>query len=171
MNAVFSDLCFPSPEFQVGRVAFDGTNYYIFIFDTICSQKPCQRFLKCCSICILQPKPQNSTFVIESSGVLSWKLEVFEISKNADTVLNFSYLAIQLPKFQTSGQKLPELEPRVSHSFGTKRVSRKKLLKVLASPQTHFRWNFSVSKSRSVYEVSQYFFREFKSLPLIYPYG
>ena len=26
-NALFSDLCFPSPEFQVGRVAFDGTNY------------------------------------------------------------------------------------------------------------------------------------------------
>ena len=37
MNALFSDLCFPSPEFQVGRVAFDGSNYYIFIFDTISS--------------------------------------------------------------------------------------------------------------------------------------
>ena len=32
------------------------------------------------------------------------------------------------------------------------------LLKVLASPQAHFRWDFSVSKSRSVYEISQYFF-------------
>ena len=30
-NALFSDLCFPFPEFQVGRVALDGTNYYIFI--------------------------------------------------------------------------------------------------------------------------------------------
>ena len=43
---MFSDLCFPFPEFQVGRVAFDGTNYYIFIFDTICCPKPCQRFLR-----------------------------------------------------------------------------------------------------------------------------
>ena len=28
MNALFSDLCFPFPEFKVGCVAFDGTNYY-----------------------------------------------------------------------------------------------------------------------------------------------
>ena len=44
--SLFSDLCFPFPEFQVGRVTLDGTSYYIFIFDTICSLKPCQRFLK-----------------------------------------------------------------------------------------------------------------------------
>ena len=67
----FFDLCFPLPEFQVGRVAFDSISYYIFIFDTICSPKPCQRFLKDCYVCILQQKPQNSTFVIESGGVLS----------------------------------------------------------------------------------------------------
>ena len=38
---MFSDLCFPFPEFQAGGVAFDGTDYYIFIFDTILSPKPC----------------------------------------------------------------------------------------------------------------------------------
>ena len=38
-NALFSEFCFPFPEFQVGRVAFDGTNYYIFIFDTVYSPK------------------------------------------------------------------------------------------------------------------------------------
>ena len=71
MNALFSDLCFPFPEFQVGGVAFVSINYDIFIFDTICSPKPCQRFLKDRFVCILQPKPRNSTFVIESGGVLS----------------------------------------------------------------------------------------------------
>ena len=67
----FSDLCVPSPEFQVRRVAFDGTNYYIFIFNTIFSPKPCQRFLKGRFVCILQPKYRISTFEIESGGVLS----------------------------------------------------------------------------------------------------
>ena len=38
MNVLFSDFCVPFPEFQVGRVAFNGTNYYIFIFDTITIQ-------------------------------------------------------------------------------------------------------------------------------------
>ena len=37
----------------------------------------------------------------------------------------------------------------------------------MASPQTHFRWNVSVSKSHSVYEISQYFFHWFKALPLM----
>ena len=55
-------------------------------------------------------------------------------------------------------EKLLELELRVSHSFDIKSVSRKKLLKVSASPQAHFRVNFSVSISRPVYEISQYFF-------------
>ena len=55
---------------HVKRVVFDGTNYYIFIFDAICSPKPCQRFLKGRFVCILQPKPRNSTFVVESDGVL-----------------------------------------------------------------------------------------------------
>ena len=66
-------------------------------------------------------------------------LKVFKISKNADMVLNFSYLAIKLPNFKSVDEKLPELEPRVSHSFDIKIVSRKKLSKVLVSPQTHFR--------------------------------
>ena len=26
-----SDLCFPFPEFQVGRVAFDDTDYYFTV--------------------------------------------------------------------------------------------------------------------------------------------
>ena len=73
MNALFSDLSFPFEfqKFQVGRVAFDGTNYYIFIFDTVYSPKPCQCFLNGRFVCILQPKPRNSTFVIESGRVLS----------------------------------------------------------------------------------------------------
>ena len=70
-NALFSDFCFPFPEFQVGRVMFDGTNYYIFIFDAVYSPKLFQRFLKGRFVCILQPKPRNSTIVIESGRVLS----------------------------------------------------------------------------------------------------
>ena len=153
---MFSDLCqFPFPEFQVGRVAFDGTNYYTFIFDTVYSPKPCQCFLKGRFVCILQPKTRNSTFVIESVGVLSWWLTKFlEFHKHTDAVLNFSYLAIKLPNFKSLDEKLPELEPRVSHRFVIKIISRKKLLKVLAPPQTHFRWNFSVSNSRCVYKIS-----------------
>ena len=49
-------------------------------------------------------------------------------------VLNFSYLAIKLPNFKPVDEKLPELEPRVSHSFDIKIVSSKTLLKVLAPP-------------------------------------
>ena len=79
---------------------------------------------------------------------------VSKISKNADTVLNFSYLAVKLPNFKSVDEKLPELEVRVSHSFDIEMVSRKKLLKFLASSQAHSRWNFSVSKSRSIYEIS-----------------
>ena len=91
--------------------------------------------------------------------MITWKL------------LNFSYLAIKLPNFKSVDVKLPELEPRVSHSFDIKIVSREKLLKVLASPQTHSFGEFFFSKSRSLYEISQFFFHRFKALPLIYPYG
>ena len=94
-----------------------------------------------------------------------------QFHKNTDTVLNLSYLAIKLPNVKSVDEKLPEVEPRMSHSFVLKIVSRKKLLKVLAPPQTHFRWDFSVSKSRCVYKISQWFFRYFKALLLIYPYG
>ena len=67
----FPDLCFPILEFQIGRGAFNGTNYYIFMFDTIRSPiKPYHGILKGRFVCILQPKPRNSTFVIESGGVL-----------------------------------------------------------------------------------------------------
>ena len=61
-------------------------------------------------------------------------LKVFKISKNADTVLNLSYLATKLPKFKSVDEKLPELELQVSHSFAIKIISRKKFLKVLVSP-------------------------------------
>ena len=49
--------------------------------------------------------------------------------------MNLSYQAVKLPNFKTIDEKLPELESRVSHSLDQKLVSRKKLLKVLASPQ------------------------------------
>ena len=134
MNALFSDLGFPFPEFQVGHVAFDGTSHYIFIFCIIHSPNPCQHFMKGRFIYILEPKPQNRTFEI-----------VFKNPKNADTDMNFSYLAILLLNFKSVVKKLPELESRVPHSFDIKIVLRKKLLKVLASHQPHFQWNFSVS--------------------------
>ena len=66
-------------------------------------------------------------------------LKIFKISKIADTVLNISYLAIKMPNFKPVEEKLLELKPRVSHSFDIKIFSRKKLLKVLAPTQTHFR--------------------------------
>ena len=40
-----------------------------FVFDTICSPKPCQAFFERPLSCILQPKPRNSTFGIKSSEV------------------------------------------------------------------------------------------------------
>ena len=76
-----------------------------------------------------------------------------------------------MPNVKSVVEKLPELEPRVSHSFVINMVSRKKLLKVLQSSQTHFWLKFFVSKSCCVYEISQYLFRYFKALPLIFPYG
>ena len=35
MNALFTVLCVPFLHFQVVRVVYHGTNYYIFIFDTL----------------------------------------------------------------------------------------------------------------------------------------
>ena len=46
MNALFSDFCFPFLRFQVGRVAFDGINYYIVIFDTLYSPKTVSAFFE-----------------------------------------------------------------------------------------------------------------------------
>ena len=66
-------------------------------------------------------------------------LNVFRTSKKTDTVLKFCYLAMKLPNFKSVDEKLPKLEPRVSHSFDIKIASRKEILKVLAPPQTHFR--------------------------------
>ena len=58
----------------------------------------------------------------------------------------------------------------MSHSFNIKNsLERKRFSKVLSSPHAHFRQNVSVSKSRSVFEISQ-FFRYFKALALIYSY-
>ena len=97
----------------------------------------------------------------------------FKIPKNTDTVLNCSYLAIKLPNFKTVDEKLFELETWVSHSFDIKNliVSRKKLLKVLASPQAHFWWIFLFQNLILYMRYHNIFFRYFKALPLIYPYG
>ena len=43
---------------------FDGTNYYIFIFDTIRSPKPCQRFFKGRFVCIYS---QNAEIALSLS--------------------------------------------------------------------------------------------------------
>ena len=109
---MFSDVCFPCPEFQVGRVAFYGTNYYIFIFDTVYSPKPFQRFLKGRFVCILQSKPLNGNFDIESGGVLPDNLKSFLEFKKKTTlqygfkVLLFSY---KTAKFQVSGRKTTQV--------------------------------------------------------------
>ena len=55
---------------------FDGTSYYIFIFNTIRSPKLCQHFLKGHFVCILQPESRNSTFMIESGCVLLDKVSL-----------------------------------------------------------------------------------------------
>ena len=67
----FPTFVFPFRSSKSDVFAFEGTNYYICIFDTVYSPKLCQRFQKGRFVCILQPKPRNSTFVIESVGVLS----------------------------------------------------------------------------------------------------
>ena len=74
---------------------FDAANYYIFIFDTVYSPKPCQRFLKGRFICISQPKPRNSTFISKAVVFYRDNLKSFWNFRNTDTVLNFCYLAIQ----------------------------------------------------------------------------
>ena len=53
------------------------------------------------------------------------------MTNNADTVLNFNYLAIKLPNLKSVDEKLLELKPRVSHSFDIKIVSRKKFWRSL----------------------------------------
>ena len=60
MNALFSDLCFPYPKFQVRRDALDGTNYCIFISDTIFSPKLCQHFLKATLFVFYSQNPEIS---------------------------------------------------------------------------------------------------------------
>ena len=49
--------------------------------------------------------------------MVTWN--VFKISKNADIVLNFSYLAIKMPNLKWVDKKLPKLDLQVSHSFDT----------------------------------------------------
>ena len=64
---MFSNHCFPFPEFQVGCVAFDGTIYYFFIFDTVYIPKPCQRFLKDRFVCFFYS--QNAEIALSQSKV------------------------------------------------------------------------------------------------------
>ena len=78
-----------------------------FICDTICSPKPCQRFLEDCFVCILQPKSRNSTFVIESAVFYCDNLKSFKTLKNSDTVLGFGYLAVKLPNFKSVDKSCP----------------------------------------------------------------
>ena len=76
--------------------------------------------------------------------------------ENSDTVLNFSLFSYKTAKFQISGWKITwvgTLSVIVLHKIN---LGEKRLLKVLVSPQAHFQWNFSVSKS-SVYKISQFF--------------
>ena len=92
---------FPSQEFQLGRVAFNGANYYIFIFDPICSpvfeRQLCLYFTA---------KTRYSTFVIESGRVLSWQLKTFfKFQQNADTVYELQLFSYKANKFQVSGRK------------------------------------------------------------------
>ena len=61
-------------------------------------------------------------------------LKSFLISKNADTVLNVSCLAVKLPNFKSVDKKLPTLELRVSQNS----LEKKKVLSLLASCQAHF---------------------------------
>ena len=102
---MFSDLCFPFREFQVEHFAFDGTNYYIFTFDTVYSPKPCQRFWKGRFVCILQPKPRNSTFVIESVGVYRDNLKNFQHFIKALLRFELQLFSYKTAKFQISGRK------------------------------------------------------------------
>ena len=81
---------------------------------------------------------------MESGEVYRDNLKSF---KNADMVLNFSYLAIKLSNFKSVDEKLSKMEPRVSHSFDIKTVSRKKLLKVLGVTSSLLPVKFFVSKS------------------------
>ena len=62
--------------------------------------------------------------------------KVFINFKIADTVLNFSFLAIKLPNFESVDEKQPELEPRVSYSFDIKLVSRKQAFKSFGVPSS-----------------------------------
>ena len=55
--------------------------------------------------------------------------KLFKILKNADTVLNISYLTIKLPNLKLVDEKLLELEPRVCHSFDIKTSLAKKTFK------------------------------------------
>ena len=77
--------------------------------------------------------------------------------------MNFSYLVIKLPNVKSVDKKLPELEPRVSHSFDIKIVSRKKLLKVSSSPLPVKFFCFKISFC--VWDITN-FFRSFKTFLL-----
>ena len=81
-----------------------------------------------------------------------------------------SYLAIKLSNFKSVDEKLSELEPRKSLNIVLKIVSRKNAFKSFGVPSNSLPVKFSVSKSRSVYEISQFFLAIFKkAIPLIYP--
>ena len=88
-------------------------------------------------------------------------LKSFKISKNAETVLNFSYLAIKLPNFKSVNEKLHELQPRQIFSFDIKKSLEKKAFKSFGVPSGLLPVKNFCFKICSVYEISQYFFSLF----------
>ena len=128
---MFSDLYFLYPKFHVGRVAFDGTNYYIFITETVSAffERPLRLYLSAKTPEKHFRNRKRRCFIVTTQ-------KVFKILENADTVLSFSYLAIKSPNFKTVGEKLPELESRVSHSFDIILISRKKAFKSFGGPSS-----------------------------------
>ena len=102
----------------------------------------------------------------QSFVVINWK--VFRISKKhwySFKLLLFSY---KTAKFQ---EKLLELEPRVSHSFGHKNSLKKKAFKSFGTPSNPLPVKFFCFKILlCVWDIT-IFFPYFKALLLIYPYG
>ena len=88
-NALFSDVCVPFPEFQVGRVTFDGTNYYIFIFDTIFAvQNLVSVFWNFKTFQVITIKLRRFRLRKCYFGVLAVEYKQIGFQKNADTVLD-----------------------------------------------------------------------------------
>ena len=80
--------------------------------------------------------------------------------------MNFGYLVMKLQNFKSIDVKLLELEPRVFHSFDIKIVSRKKAFKRFLRSLKPTSGEIFLFQN----EISQFFIRYFKALPLVYTY-